>query len=317
MKNIKMNKVKKKNKPLTVISGTKVKANSERDYLNKVLIIGILSVISITILLRVITSVLLDLGFYEGEIHQSFWKEGWIVNQIGDSGKSRVALDKMRQLYPGESLSLIKELSLRSGNHPNFFWTLTQFTWQTTILIFFIFLFRILLYSGTQSKGLKWINKHSTLSLLSIYDTVVCVVFWSALYKNGVSSGFSNDNAIYCLELTVTILVHAVVPLLVVCYALLYLLVGRTAKRMNYNVLFIGAIYPIAYLIFYIIMSFIWTDPYPVTNLTRMWKDKDFSSVWTICVALISIFIFMALSFVLHNFLLKFNKYKSDKYVQK
>ncbi|MCP4336806.1 MAG: hypothetical protein GY679_03080 [Mycoplasma sp.] len=320
----------KKNKFLTKINDIQVKADPLRDRFNKLIIMGILGIVFLTLASRIITSVFLDVGFFNNKPHIHFW-EDYASKILSDSNINQITVEGhvvdinfLNTITPSQvdelTSKLIEknpiktefyrtwvELSMRSQRHPNSFWSLTQFTWQTTIIIFLIFSFRLFMYNGISPKSLKWINKQETLTLLTAYDMVVGIVFWTALFQQGFYSNFSNDPLVRDFEFITTILVHAIIPLSIFTYSLTYALVGRTTKSIEYKYLGIGSIYPIIYGIFYVIIAFTWVDPYPVTEFTKSKKD-----IWKISVAIIGILLFMAFSIFFHNKILLWNQYYKE-----
>ncbi len=356
-------------KPLTKIDGTKVKADPLRDRFNKIVIIFVILVVFVTLSLRLLTSIFLDLGFFDGQSHTEFWKifttkitalftkyhhplklkstpgiwefpkelqhlaDNTDVNSIFLNNLNHANAEALVRTLKGlnpintggtpraiasgkdihSQIDTWVELALRAQRRPNVFWSLTQFTWQTTIIVFLIFVFRLFLYNGTNTKSLKWINQQQTLTLLTIYDSFVGIVFWAGLYSNGFAASFSNDRIIYNLQMVTTILVHAVIPLLLLTYATTHVLIGRTSKKVSYKYVFIGSIYPVLYGAFYIIMSYTWTDPYPITSIKSIFDNHNTAEIWKMPTAMLSIFMFLGLGIAVHNKLIKYNRYTVAK----
>ncbi|WP_420330508.1 hypothetical protein [Mycoplasma marinum] len=264
---------------------------------NKVFLGIFLGLIFITILMKVLVTILWDIGYYNGHTHLWYWKDKDVMEILEKSkwGSDRISGPDIKQ-----------ELARRALTHPYFFWSLTQFTWQTTLIVTFVIILRFFMYDDKIPKWLSWTHSQKTLSLVTMYDVIVCIVFWSALAKTFSIDRGSSDELMNFLISASTILVHAVIPAIMVIYSLISLLFLSEASRLKRKFVFTAMIYPIIYIIFYIIMAAVWKDPYPVSNIL---SKESFADVWIAFLSLMGIFIgIMGMSYS-HNYLLfKFNK---------
>ena len=258
---------------------------SQRRRRNKLFITFFLTLILITIALKAIDDIMLDLGYKDGQIHLGFWNNPkWVA-----------ATDK-------PTIAMVER-------HPNFLWPMTQFTWITTAILTLLLIFRFFKYDQeTLPRWIKWIMTQRTLSLLTMYDMIVGVVFWASMF-NGFQDKFNPD--LKSLELTITILVHAFIPLITLCYSLIYLLRDKKASILKEGFVFKGMMYPLIYIAYYILISVIWIDPYPITNL----HENIAGDLWKLPVAIIGIYILLGFMILFHNLMIKHNKhynYKND-----
>jgi hypothetical protein len=69
------------------------------------------------------------------------------------------------------------------------------------------------------------------------------------------------------MEMVVALTVHAAIPLMLLAYSLIYSLFDKNASILREIFLFRGMLYPTIYLLFYLLVAFIWADPYNVTDL--------------------------------------------------
>ena len=265
---------------------------SKNSVFNKVVLSIFIFIIASTIILRFVTSALTDLGYDHGVFHVGF-DDG--------SKKSRAFLEDLAN-HNGGVLPL--EWQLRVKHHPYFFWALTQFTWQTTFIVFIVILFRFFSwkYVDKPPKWIRWTMTQKTLSWVTMYDTIVMIIFWVGIYST-FENAFPSDKVLRTLEMIVTISVHAVIPILMLLYSITYSLFNKNASFLREIFLFKGMIYPTFYLLFYILAAFIWTDPYAVTDLQQSigW--------WKVGVLYIVIYIMLGLMIIFHNTLFaKFNK---------
>ncbi len=266
---------------------------------NKILLGSFLFIIFVTIALKTTVTILWDTGYYKGEFHLWYWHTDEVNNALKASRWGELP-------FPEGLSDKTSEFAHRALAHPYFFWSLTQFTWQTTLLLTFILCLRLFMYDDRVPKWLRWTQSQRTLSIVTMYDTIVCVVFWSALAKDFGKTNDSTDHAMNALIEATTILVHAVIPACMVIYSVIYLILSTEASRLNRKFLFIGIIYPTLYVIFYLLVSVIWQDPYPVSDLAT---THNFKQVWIAFLGLFGIFLGMAGMIYLHNSVLfKFNK---------
>ncbi len=275
---------------------------------NKILLGTFLFIIFVTIALKVAVTILWDIGYYQGKVHLWYWHNE-DVNEIlmKTHWGERPTLDMASVPGATEAAKLTNiEFAHRAKVHPYFFWSLTQFTWQTTLLITFILSFRLFMYDDRVPKWLRWTHSQRTLSIVTMYDIIVGVVFWAALAKDFGQINDSSDRIMNNLISATTILVHAVIPFCMVVYSLIYLLLSTEASILNKKFLLLGIIYPSGYILFYLLMSIIWLDPYPVSNLAT---THDFSQLWIAFLGLVGIFIGLGGMMYIHNTILfKFNK---------
>lgn len=254
---------------------------------NKIFL-GIFLFVSVASLLMKITDeILLDLGFHEGEIHLNFWSDKeWNDRAYGLNGYT-----------PDKGMQVMVE------RHPNFFWPLTQFTWITTIIIILLMLFRFFKFDQTTlPRWIKWIMTQRTLSLLAMYDTIVGVVFWASMFK-GFQDAFNKD--LFWFEFTITILVHSVIPVMIVTHSIIYLLRDKRASILKEMFIIKGMVYPVIYMVYYVLISVIWTDPYPITKLHQNFTGY----IWLLPIAILGIYILLGAMILFHNImLLRYNK---------
>ncbi|MCK5807000.1 MAG: hypothetical protein KAG91_01225 [Mycoplasmataceae bacterium] len=260
-------------------------ANINKRRRNKLFITAFLSLILITILLKSVDNIMLDLGYKDGSIHLGFWNDPKWVS----------ATDK-------PTIAMVER-------HPNFLWPMTQFTWITTGILTLLLIFRFFKYDqGTLPRWIKWIMTQRTLSLLTMYDMIVGVVFWASMF-NGFQDKFNPD--LQWLELTITILVHAVIPLITLSYSIIYLLRDKKASILKEGFVFKGMMYPLIYIAYYILISVIWTDPYPITNL----HDDITGDLWKLPLAILGIYVLLGFMILFHNLMIKYNRnydYRND-----
>ena len=253
-------------------------SNSKKRIRNKVFIAIFLTLILITIFLKAIDNILLDLGYKDGKIHLGFWNDPkWVA-----------AKDK-------PTIAMV-------ARHPNFLWPMTQFTWITTAILTLLLIFRFFKYDQeTLPRWIKWIMTQRTLSLLTMYDMIVGVVFWASMF-NGFQDKFNPD--LKSLELTITASVHAIIPLITLSYSVIYLLRDEKASILKEGFVFKGMMYPLIYIAYYILISVIWIDPYPITHL----QDNMVGELWKLPLAIIGIYILLGFMIIFHNLMIKHNK---------
>ncbi len=266
-----------------------------------------LAIIILTIILRLATSAIMDMGYYKGHIHPWYWKDAEINKNwplykafLGDKTHT---IKKLFETCQGEDMNV--ELFLRAPRHPYFFWTFTQFTWQTTFLLSIIVFFRIYKYDEKIPSWLKWTQKQTTLSIITMYDIIVAIGFWSAL-ATSFKNAFSHDRELFQVEFAITVLVHGVIPLILFLYTSIYLFASTHAKHLAPKTFIIGLFYPTIYMAFYLMISVIWQDPYAVTNF----YGKGWYEIWKIPSGYVTVVIGMLIMIYSHNYLLKtFNIY--------
>ena len=276
------------------------KNNSERDVLitreneisrrrkfNKFIIGIFLFFLITTFALKIIDALLLDMGYFHGKFNFNYWHDQVFLDKVNHSNSERD----------------IKAVETMLYHHPHFFWVLTQFTWITTIVIIVLMGFRFFKYDqGKLPKWLNWIMSQRTLSLVTMYDVIVGGVFWMGMFKN-FESHFNPD--LYGLEIYVTIMVHSVFPVFMVIYSFIYLTHDKRASVLRERTVFIGMLFPTLYIIYYIVISVIWYDPYGMTNL-----HGNFGAyIGLTPLALLGMYIMMGFMIITHNLILfRFNK---------
>ncbi|TCG10965.1 hypothetical protein [Mycoplasma todarodis] len=276
-----------------------IRPNWSKSKKNKILLGSFLFIILVTIVLKTIVTILWDTGYYEGKFHLWYWHDKDVNFILRES-------EWGEKPFPPNQSAQAREFAHRALAHPYFFWSLTQFTWQTTLLLTFVLCFRLFMYDDRAPKWLRWTHSQRTLSIVTMYDIIVCVVFWSAISKDFGKTNDSSDQLMDILIHTSTILVHAVIPACMVIYSFIYLILSTEASRLNRKFLFVGIIYPAAYIIFYLMISIIWRDPYPVSDLAT---TGNFKQLWIALGGVIGIFVGLAGMIYVHNWILfKFNK---------
>ncbi len=256
--------------------------------LNKVVLGTFLLIAVIALIMKIVDGALNDFGyglFGEDKVHIGYWLD----------------LDILKRMSPTDP-AYDHTVAAMVEHHPNTFWLLTQFTWITTIGIIIFLTFRFFKYDDVAPRWLKWIMSQRALSLMAMYETIVSVVFWASMFQD-----FQEDfnPSLKILELTYTILVHGVVPLLFLSYSIIFLIKDEKASILKEMTVWKGMIYPITYLSFYLLVSMVWSDPYPISSF-----HTDFiHNIWKIPVAIIVLYIFIGMMILFHNLiLLKFNK---------
>lgn len=258
---------------------------SRRRMRNKTFV-GIFLLIAIsTLILKIVTEILLDLGYHNGEFHFSYWQNKEIIAKAYDVNNPDASWQSMIE------------------KHPNIFWHFTQFTWITTIIIIFLMMFRLFKYDQkTLPRWIKWIMTQSTISLLAMYDFIVGVVFWSSMYE-GFSNSFNPD--LWWQEIIITISVHSIIPIIITTYSIIYLIRDKKASILKELFVFKGMIYPIFYILYYLLISATWKDPYPLTDL----HNNFLGEIWKLPFVILTLYSMLGFLILFHNILLlKFNK---------
>lgn len=331
-----------------------------QNLINKIIIGSFLSLIIITILMKMITSMLEDCGLHNGKFHFGFKSDpvsafsneyaNWIKLNIDSINQSLAITNPLIQIYDTmDNATLISivgadknmnqwYLFLQDNNDindfitrsPNFLWMFTQFTWLTTATIGIFFTFRLFKFEDSVPHWLKWVMRQKSLALMAMYDAVVGIIFWAALAPT-LMTDLAGDLLIP--NLISTILVHAVIPVGVLIYYFWFVITDKKASRLNETFALKGLILPGLYVIYYILMTIIWADPYgistmheslttdPVTHYTysHLGQNLDWASwakqLWLAPMAVLGIYIILGIITILHNFLLfEFNKhYHPDK----
>ena len=272
-------------------------ARKRKNRINKITIGLFITIIVVAIAMKIVDGALQDFGYGVDDLmtkaigskwtthntfHPDFWLNKDVIIQAGV--KANHSLNSMVM------------------HHPNFLWLFTQFTWITTFIILMFLIFRMFKYEDSLPRWLKWIMTQRTLSLVVMYDMIVGVVFWGGMFKT------FQDNfvpGLDTLEFIMTVTVHAVIPILILTYSLIYLTRDKNASVLKEFFVLKGMIYPAIYMVYYILVSQVWQDPYGVTNLhTDFWGD-----IWKLPALGILIWILLGVMLLAHNLVLfKFNK---------
>ena len=176
-------------------------------------------------------------------------------------------LKNERKTNQGDWLNFVDDTpKIRSlvDRHPNTLWMFTQFTWLTTYLILAFLIFRFYKYSDRVPKWLRWIMKHSTLAMATMYEIIVGGVFWGYMYDS-FSKSFTDDLRVP--EIIATVFVHAIVPILIAIYSIIFLVRDEQSRKITFISPVKGMIFPVIYTVWYILLTIIWTDPYPATHM--------------------------------------------------
>lgn len=291
-----------------------------KNIINKAVLGTFLAIAVGTLLLRIITGALLDAGLVGGKFHVGYWADPqkafaseyatW-AHTHGDLPIADGWHTFLKENDPIHTIIL---------RHPNTVWFLTQFTWLTTIIIIMYVTFRFFRFDDTVPRWLRWIMTQRTLSLVVMYDMVVGIVFWASMFK-GFAGNFSDS--LFGVELTITILVHSVIPLFILIYSIIFLIKDKKASALTELFAFKGLIYPAIYMMYYIVLTIVWNDPYPITNMhARLTTDlhsgvllpePNFGSwasqLYLVPLVLLAIYVILGVMTLLHNVILhKFNK---------
>jgi hypothetical protein len=279
---------------------------SKLPQINKMYLLGFLSLIFFVFLLLFVTELFNDLGWWDGRFHINYYYDP------AKSGNHPSYLDPYYDTPRGDwglfGLSdkdpLWLKWNTRITRQPNLFWSFTQFTWLTTYIVFATVIVRLLKFQSRWPKALKWIISHDTLLLVTVLDTVVMVVFWSALFKN-FQTNFSPDIVLKILRMTVTILVHSVIPIALLIYTSVFAIQDQEVTIMDKRFIVAGNLVFLSYIGFYILMAFTWDDPYAPFTILRSGVG------WWSLVGLACVMEFVVIfSFYFNNFIIKrFNKY--------
>ena len=317
----------------TELSTTELKLKRKKNLINKWFLGIFLAITVIVFILKVIDGALLDFGYGIDEalqnagvdikhpktFHAGFWSNTEvirIVNDVNSYDSSHKALPAFAPI-----ISMYR-------HHPSSFWLLTQFTWITTIVIMLFLVFRFFKYEDSLPRWLKWIMTQRTLSLVTIYDMIVGIVFWVGMFKD---FGNSFNPELKYLEMLITIVVHAFIPLFMIIYAEVYTLKDKKASILKEVFILKGMIYPLGYFLYYLMLTGVWTDPYNITQMhdslitvpawglngenTTLSGHTWISELWKLGFVVIGMWILMGIMILIHNLtLLKFNKSYDSKH---
>lgn len=250
-------------------------------------------------------------GFKINSFHLSFWSNTSIA---------QMASDKTIYLN-GKPMTMFKPLIMMLDHHPSSIWLLTQFTWITTIIIALFLVFRFFKYTDTLPKWLKWIMTQRTLSLVTIYSSIVGIVFWIGMF-NDFDKAF--NGSLKALELMITIIVHAIIPVLMIIYSIVYLVKDKHASALRESLILKSLLYPTLYIVWYLLLTIIWYDPYAITTMhDSLMKTANgqtlsghnwWSELWKLGVVMIGMWMLIGIMILTHNLLLlKFNKNYNPK----
>ena len=289
------------------------KINNKKNIINKVTLMFFIIVVASTLLMKITISILFDFGFYDNKIHLGYFnnpeiafktefKEFLLINS-GASWEDFL-----------DSNQVIKKMLLK---HPHFFWMLMQFTWITAIVLIIMLSFRYFKFEDRVPKWLAWIMKQRTLSLLTMYEGIVAIVYWAWMFD----VDFSNSPLAYA-ETINTIFIHAIIPVLLILYSIFYIAFNQQASMLDSKTPLIGIIYPSLYMIYYLILSIAWSDPYEISNIHNRINEVSLKSanyekkvliwleaIYLAPIALVGVYVMLGFFTVMHNFtLFAFNK---------
>lgn len=257
------------------------------DRRNKMFLGFFLTFCIVTLICKIVDGILLDIGLRGGKVHIGFWTDPHWLDGLQPDSPAYIAA------------------KAAEDHHPNTIWFITQFTWITTILIILFLSVRLFKYDGKTPRWLKWIMTQRTLSWVAAFDTVVAIIFWTSMFNN-FSKNFSGDLREF--EIMYTIFVHAIIPFLILLYSVIYLLFDKKASILRIKFIWKGMIYVFSYMSLYLILTIVWGDPYPITNMHKsLIKDGWLGwakELWKILVAVISVYFILGVMFIIHNFVL-------------
>lgn len=294
--------------------------------LNKIILGAFLFIAIGVFLMRIVDGILIDYGFGVDKLmhenwsnyknmgytfihdwdnpsninvfHKDFWNDSDVVflaKQTKNVG-SHIAIGSKGN---GWAIPALHNMVAR---HPNTFWMLTQFTWLTTIIVVIFLTLRLFEFESRVPSWLRWVMSQRTLSLVSMYDTIVCVGYWSAMFSTFTDT-FTPGLEI--LEYFITIIVHGVIPVAILTYSFIYLIKDKKASILKETFVLRGIMYPFIYALYYILIATIWNDPYTISNLKYNFDEN----IWKLPLALLVLWIMLGLFLLLHNFvLIHFNK---------
>lgn len=252
----------------------------KKERINKIFLLIFLGIVLVTIVMRIMIGISKDLGMVFGKITLD-----WVKKEIIDN----------------DPLELLRnDWALR---HPNFLWMFTQFTWLTTTLLSFYLFMRLYRYKKDIPIWLKWITTQRILSLITVYESLVCLLFWPTVFLSVDKINWSEPFA--KLDFINTFLVHAFIPVILIIYSAIYTIYDRDASLLRKSFVAKGMLYPLLYSLYYITVAFSWNDAYSLTNF----KKDPLGSLSKIPLALVVIYFLIGIFMVIHNLLLlKYNK---------
>lgn len=252
----------------------------KKERINKTFLVIFLTIVVGTLLMKFGVGIMKDLGMFYGKI----------------------TLDWLEKVP--EDPKLIDEYYSWVSKHPNFVWMFTQFTWLTTFLLSLFLFIRLYRYKKDIPIWFKWITTQRTLSLITVYESLVGVLFWPTVFIKGSTIDWSVPLA--TVEFLNTFLVHAIIPIILIIYSIIYTVNDKDASLLRKSFVFKGMQYPLMYAVYYVIVSYAWHDPYPLTNF----KENPSQSFLSIPLALMTIYFLIGVFMVIHNLLLlKYNTF--------
>ena len=280
--------------------------------LNKVYLIIFMIIIIGVFLSLFITNVFTDLGWWNGHFHINYYY------RPSKPGNHPAYLDpyyttphdKWGFYGLNDSDPLWSKWNIRIIRQPKLFWTFTQFTWLTTFSVFTIVIVRLFKYQEAWPNKIKWMISHDVLYMITMLDTVVMIVFWSALFKN-FDKSFPIDPILMNLGKTITILVHGLLPSLLLIYTLVFAIFDKDATILKKkHFITIGTIIIVLYMLYYVLIAFTWDDPY--SSFTDLRNGVGW---WQLILLSCLMEGVICGSYYLNNFIIqKYNKYyKSNK----
>lgn len=252
----------------------------QKKKMNKMILIMFLILAIGTWFSKSVIGILYDFGYFNGEFDLGWWKP-YIYDGLIPMDEATIDALKKR---------------------PLFLWMFTQFTWLTATVMIVFLLFRFYAFDDRVPKWLRWIRSQRTLSIIMIYEIIVLVIFWSTLSVSQIKNitGF-----LRIWEIGITIMVHAVLPILFTIYGVIFLIKDKKASLLREGFVLKGMLWPMIYCVYYVIVALTWHDPYPLTDFSN-----DFiNSLFKMLGAILSIYVLIGLMMIGHNFiLLRYNK---------
>lgn len=159
---------------------------------------------------------------------------------------------------------------------------------ETTIRFFSFFTILtnslVAVYFTVQAFGRKsgWYNRPGTLTAITIYITIVCLIYQAILRHVWEPKG---------LQMIVDELLHTITPVLVIGYWILF----EDKSPIRLKQIFPWLNYPLAYLVFVLIRgSFSGFYPYPFINVDQL----GFNQVMTNSVMILCLFLVVSIIFI-------------------
>lgn len=290
----------------------------KKKYIKNKIVLGSFLIFALVILgLKIISGILLDLGLVRDELHIGFWSNPekafqkefteWSTNNTGNFWTF---------LNDPQNIDIKSIIQY----HPSTIWFTTQFTWLTTLIVIVFLVFKFFQFEDLVPRWLKWIMTQRTLSLVTMYELLLGVTYWIAVARH---SSISFLDSLWILEFVVSLSVHALIPIGLSVYTLIYLIHDRRASMLRESFAVIGLIFPAIYSCYYLVLTIVWNDPYPVTRmhekltigldgqiLDKANWDAWASELWKWPISLIVVYVLLGFMTIFHNLILfKWNKY--------